>query len=248
IRGVESTALHILRIIQEEAMKENSAAVHAQVPVDVATFLLNEKRGDIHSIEARLKVNVVLIPNIHLETPHYSIERLRHDDLNLEGALPASYNLVDVPAEERAITGAKEERAVRPQAAVRGVTPEQPAPHATVRPAPAAAEAARPGIINRIFGWFRRADAPAAPTVPANPAANATGKGERGRSDARRDRQGGRERGQERQRDRQQRGDRTQQGRTQEAGRTREAREPREQREPRENRDKRNEPRQQANE
>src|SRR2546423_1019983 len=57
IRGTESTALHILRIIQEEAMKENSAAVHAQVPVDVATFLLNEKRADIHSIEARLKVN-----------------------------------------------------------------------------------------------------------------------------------------------------------------------------------------------
>src|SRR2546429_627981 len=67
IRGTESTALHILRIIQEEAMKENSAAVHAQVPVDVATFLLNEKRADIHSIEARLKVNVVLIPNTHLD-------------------------------------------------------------------------------------------------------------------------------------------------------------------------------------
>src|SRR6059058_5336990 len=64
IRDTESTALHILRIIQEEAMKENSAAVHAQVPVDVATFLLNEKRADIHSIEARLKVNVVLIPNV----------------------------------------------------------------------------------------------------------------------------------------------------------------------------------------
>jgi ribonuclease E len=55
IRGIESTALHILRIIQEEAMKENTAAVHAQVPVDVATFLLNEKRTDIHSVEARLK-------------------------------------------------------------------------------------------------------------------------------------------------------------------------------------------------
>src|SRR6266702_572779 len=74
IRGTESTALHILRIIQEEAMKENSAAVHAQVPVDVATFLLNEKRADIHSIEARLKVNVVLIPNTHLETPNYKVE------------------------------------------------------------------------------------------------------------------------------------------------------------------------------
>ena len=90
IRGIESTALHILRIIQEEAMKENTATVHAQVPVDVATFLLNEKRTDIHGVEARLKVNVVLIPNIHLETPRYQISRLRHDDLNQAEPLPAS--------------------------------------------------------------------------------------------------------------------------------------------------------------
>ena len=66
-------ALQVLRIIQEEAMKENSAAIHVQVPVDVAAFLLNEKRGEIHAIEARFKVNVVLIPNVYLETPNYSI-------------------------------------------------------------------------------------------------------------------------------------------------------------------------------
>ncbi|HEY9397808.1 MAG TPA: Rne/Rng family ribonuclease, partial [Burkholderiales bacterium] len=167
IRGVESTALHILRIIQEEAMKENSAAVHAQVPVDVATFLLNEKRGEIHSVEARLKVNVVLIPNVHLETPHYSIERLRHDDLNQEGALPASYNLVDVPAEEKAAAAiAKEERPARQQAAVRGVTPEQPAPMAARPGVPAVTEDARSGIIDRIFGWFRRVESTPAPAAP----------------------------------------------------------------------------------
>ena len=72
IRSIESTALHVLRIMQEEAMKENTAAVHAQVPVDVATFLLNEKRNDIHAVEARLKVAILLIPNIHLETPNYT--------------------------------------------------------------------------------------------------------------------------------------------------------------------------------
>ena len=72
IRSVESSALHILRILQEEAMKENTAAVHAQVPVDVATFLLNEKRSEFHAIEQRLKVSVVLIPNVHLETPNYA--------------------------------------------------------------------------------------------------------------------------------------------------------------------------------
>src|SRR5438034_2808631 len=82
IRGTESTALHILRIIQEESMKDNSAQIVAQVPVDVATFLLNEKRSDIQGLEARLKVNVMLIPNVHLETPNYTVTRLRHDDLN----------------------------------------------------------------------------------------------------------------------------------------------------------------------
>ncbi len=81
IRGTESSALHILRIIQEEAMKEHTAAIHAQIPVDVATFLLNEKRADIWKIEARFKVSVVLIPNTALETPHYTVNRLKADDL-----------------------------------------------------------------------------------------------------------------------------------------------------------------------
>ena len=88
IRGTESSALHILRILQEEAMKENTAQVVAQVPVDVATFLLNEKRTEVLSIETRFKVNVLLVPNRHLETPNYTIERLRHDDLNQSEPLP----------------------------------------------------------------------------------------------------------------------------------------------------------------
>src|SRR5665213_1389724 len=82
IRGTESTALHILRILQEEAMKDNTAQVVAQVPVDVATFLLNEKRNDVLTIETRFKVNVLLVPNKHLETPNFTIERLRPDELN----------------------------------------------------------------------------------------------------------------------------------------------------------------------
>src|SRR6266545_1124593 len=77
IRGTESSALHILRILQEEAMKENTAQVVAQVPVDVATFLLNEKRTEVHGIETRFKVNVLLVPNRHLETPNYTVQRDR---------------------------------------------------------------------------------------------------------------------------------------------------------------------------
>ena len=179
IRGTESTALHILRILQEEAMKENSAAVHAQVPVDVATYLLNEKRADIHAIEARLKVNVVLIPNIHLETPNYKVERLRHDDLNQSEALPASYDLVAAPVEEEAQGPISQEpRPVRQQAAVREVTPERPAPvmaHPPRQEAPRAAdgrpEQPRPGLFDRLFGWFKR-DVAVSPTRP-EPAASA---------------------------------------------------------------------------
>jgi len=179
IRGTESTALHILRIIQEEAMKDNSASIHAQVPVDVATFLLNEKRADIHSIEARLKVNVVLIPNTNLETPNYKVERLRHDDLNQADVLPASYNLVSAPAEEEAqAPGVPEARPPRQQPAVQGVTPERPAPVASaprpVRPEsqpirtemrPAAAP--QSGLFGRLFGWLKGDIAPQAPVQPA---------------------------------------------------------------------------------
>jgi ribonuclease E len=165
IRGIESTALHILRIIQEEAMKENTAAVHAQVPVDVATFLLNEKRTDIHGVEARLKVNVVLIPNIHLETPHYQISRLRHDDLNQAEPLAASYNLVQMPAEEeiKSPTGV-EPKALRPQAAVQGIPAGEPAPISV----PKAVEVqVQPGIISRILGWLK-GETPKAEAEPSS--------------------------------------------------------------------------------
>ena len=130
IRGIESSALHILRIIQEEAMKDNTGAIHAQVPVDVATFLLNEKRAEIYAIEARLKVGVILIPNIHLETPHYSIVRLRHDDLNHADELQPSYKMMEMPAEEASGYKHSPEKAkpVRQEAAVKGITPTQPAP------------------------------------------------------------------------------------------------------------------------
>src|SRR3954463_5705799 len=99
IRDTASTALHVLRILQEEAMKENTAAIHAQVPVDVATYLLNEKRSEIFQIEARLKVNVLLIPNPRLEPPNYQVERLRHDAPHLDENKP-SYEMASIPDEE----------------------------------------------------------------------------------------------------------------------------------------------------
>jgi ribonuclease E len=128
IRGIESTALHILRITQEDVMKDNSAIIQVQLPVEVATFLLNEKRADIHAIEQRMGVEVVLIPNIHLETPNYNIVRVKHDDVTEETSR-ASYKLVELPTETSYIPTAEQTaKEVRPVAAVRGITPAAPAP------------------------------------------------------------------------------------------------------------------------
>ncbi len=165
IRGTESSALHILRIIQEEAMKDHSAAIHVQVPVDVATFLLNEKRGEIHLIESRLKVSIMLIPNPHLETPHYSVTRLRQDDLTAEN-LQVSYKLVTMPEESQATTGAVQDvKLQRPQPVVQGITPAQSAPMRAV------AQSTQPSLLSRLFAWFKSTDEsqPAARTAASKP-------------------------------------------------------------------------------
>lgn len=128
IRDIESTALHILRITQEEAMKDNSAVIQVQLPVEAATFLLNEKRAEIHQIEERMGIEVVLIPNIHMETPNYSITRIRHDDVTDETSR-ASYKMVEIPTEPLYVpNAAAEAKASRPEAAVKGITPETSAP------------------------------------------------------------------------------------------------------------------------
>ena len=181
IRGTESTALHVLRILQEEAMKENTGAVHVQVPVDVASFLLNEKRPEIQKLEARLKVNIILVPNPHLETPHYKVQRLRHDELNAMEHVPASYEMVEQPEEPKAEDATGDAKRERPEAAVKGIVPDQPAPIVPEhRPQPAAqvpvrSEAPRPvpagaegvpqsGFMSKILGWFKtdKQEAPAA--------------------------------------------------------------------------------------
>src|SRR5690349_22884108 len=138
IRGTESTALHILRIVQEEAMKDNTAQVVAQVPVDVATFLLNEKRAEVLTIETRFKVNVLLVPNRHLETPNYSVARMRHDELNHGDPLPASFQMVEQPDEVDPLAHREEAKEPRQEAVVKGITPSQPAPVASqpIPPAP----------------------------------------------------------------------------------------------------------------
>ena len=224
IRDTESSALHILRILQEEAMKESTAAVHAQVPVEVATFLLNEKRADIAKLEARLRVSVVLIPNKFLDTPHYHVERLRHDDPRLEDVKASFERAAELaPSTDTPYTRGKgEEERGRPrqEAVVKGIVPETPAPVATPSaPVAVAAVPAAPrsGWWSRVVAFFAGAEEPvttppltARPPTADKPLREAEGRGDRrrGRGDGRRD--GRREGGRDGQRDdkRAERGDR----------------------------------------
>ena len=132
IRDTESCALQVLRILQEEAMKEGTGAVHAQVPVDVATFLLNEKRNDITKLEARHRVPIVLIPNTYLETPHYHIERLRQDDERLDDAKPSFDRAeeIETVADDPYAQKGQEDKPARPKQVpvIKNVLPRDPAP------------------------------------------------------------------------------------------------------------------------
>ena len=97
IRGIESLALSIIRLIEEHAMKENTAQVRAVLPIEIATYLLNEKRQAIVDIESRQQVMVLVVPNQHFMTPHYEVERVRVSDINEAEPKTASYNLVIKP-------------------------------------------------------------------------------------------------------------------------------------------------------
>lgn len=174
IRGIESTALHVLRIIQEEAMKDNTGEVRAQVPVDVATFLLNEKRAELFAMEERLDVNVVLIPNIHLENPHYEINRIRTDDVEEDGE--PSYKRVAEPEEDESAKpfGGEKAKAARPEPAVKGVRHTSPAPTAAPETKTSWWDSFK-AWLKRIFGGSETQAAPAAETSEKRSTANRSG-------------------------------------------------------------------------
>ena len=127
IRSVESLALAILRIIGEEARKEHTAKVIAQLPVEVATYLLNEKRDWVRSLEARNNTQVIMVANSALETPHYQVRRVRDDQVDLPENTGLSYTLADLPDEDELPSALQEQKPVEP-AAVATITPVTPAP------------------------------------------------------------------------------------------------------------------------
>ena len=179
IRDTESSALQILRIIQEESLKDNTASVMCQVPVDVASFLLNEKRTEIAKIELKQRINVLMVPNKTLETPNYKLERLKHDDPRLDH-IEASYKMADVMDEATSVTRRSQEPTNKQTPVIKGVLPDAPAPQAVpkaVAPAaPVVASVAAPAPVaapveTGFFGWLKNLfGAAPAPVVVAPPA------------------------------------------------------------------------------
>ena len=150
IRDTRSLALAILRVMEEEALKEGSSVVRVQVPLAIGAFLLNEKRSDLAEIESRTGTHMVIIPNINLETPHYLVERLRSDQAENEGEIP-SYVLSELanqaqPQELPMETQppAKKEAAVKPQ--FRSIPP---AP-VEAKPTEGKSGTKKPGLLTRL--------------------------------------------------------------------------------------------------
>jgi ribonuclease E len=127
IRGTESLALAILRIIGEEARKERTSKVIAQLPVEVATYLLNEKRDWVQNLENRNETQVVLVANSHLETPHYDVRRVRDDQMDLPENTGASFALAHAPVEPESPQAILERKGAE-TAAVGTLKPSTPAP------------------------------------------------------------------------------------------------------------------------
>ena len=147
IRSVESLALAILRIIGEEARKERTAKVIAQLPTEVATYLLNEKRDWVQSLESRHDTQVILVANPSLETPHYQVRRVRDDQVDLPENAGISYTLVE-SEDEPEITQTMQDKKQAEIAAITTVVATTPAPP---RQVPARSG---PGLLERIAALF----------------------------------------------------------------------------------------------
>ncbi|MDX1704939.1 ribonuclease E [Pseudidiomarina sp.] len=156
IRSSESLALSILRLIEEEALKDNTLQVQAQVPVTVATYLLNEKRNAIVDIEKRHSVSLLVIANPHLDTPHFDVKRLRSD----EQEEAHSFTLIERPEDTTTEVVLNRDKPAFEEPALKGLqAPAAPAP----TPAPAEAreaafkgkaKTAEPSLVGRLFKWL----------------------------------------------------------------------------------------------
>ncbi|TKB48302.1 ribonuclease E [Ferrimonas sediminicola] len=227
VRGTESLALSILRLMEEEAIKDNTAQIEAQVPTDVAAFLLNEKRKAIRIIEERHKVEVYVIPHPHMETPHYTVARHRKDDTITE----ASYKIAEAP-EPVLYEPRKLEKQVADRPAIRAMEAPKPeelklkskAKEETAKPQPKKdkkpkVEEEKPSLLSKLAGALKSlfSGEEEQPKREEKKESRDAKRGDRRRGDRRRGERG--ERGERKERgDRQERGERKERGDRQERG------------------------------
>ncbi len=206
IRSVESMALAVLRLIGEELRKEHTTKVITQLPVDVATFLFNEKREWLRTLESKSAAELIIVPNPHIQTPEYSIKRVREDEAELPENRQTSY-LIPAAPEVTEPGGTREQRPAAEVPAVAALLPATPAPVTAPPPgaphaAPSVPAESRPakGLWARLKGLFAvEAEQPApvaAPEPQPKPAARTPHRrGEHGRDGRREPRQGRRSEG-----------------------------------------------------
>ena len=146
IRDIESSALAVIRMVEEESLKESSTEIRAFLPVSVSSFLLNEKRNVLSEMEERNSVRVVVVPDPQMETPHYRVERIRSQD-NEESAAK-----VEVSYE---ITSSEE--VIEPTATVAKAAPVETAAVKAVAPTAPPAAKKEPGLLAKIVSLFSSA-------------------------------------------------------------------------------------------
>ncbi|MDP1539327.1 MAG: ribonuclease E [Moraxellaceae bacterium] len=163
IRDVRSLSLSIMRLIEEEVLKDRTAQINAQVPVSVATFLLNEKRSTLAELEARSNVRILILPDPHMETPHYDVTRLRDDQVEETDSDVVSFKLVErieAPKPEVVLDAVEGSGPKRQEAAVRNIQPDTqaPAPRFVERDSTSRATASATTDIKATLGfvaWFK---------------------------------------------------------------------------------------------
>ena len=147
IQDVKSLALAILRIVEEESLKERSSKIRALVPLNVAAFLLNEKRTEVADIERRSQTHIVIVPNVNMETPQYEVQRIR-DDHEVDDLNVPSYELTDSTVAAADEPTSSDVSNTSEQPAVQAVRP--PAPTAQETPSAERAGAQKTGLISKL--------------------------------------------------------------------------------------------------
>jgi ribonuclease E len=195
VRHVTSSALSFLRILEEEALKENTEAVLAELPVDIATFLLNEKRHEVNQVESRLGTRIVLIPSPDLQGSQFNIQRLRSEDIDATGNTLESHKIRIIPASENELEYSLTHRKTRPAVNLDQIdTPPPPVPSS-------AQDRSKPGglgLLKRI--WNRLTKGVETPEPEKKPERPAQRGGRSGQSRSRGRRSGGRRDGQRQER------------------------------------------------